>query len=348
MKQASLTTFGVVTVLAIAACCGPANPSAACQTPLTVHPVLLAGHASPEATDALGVLLERAGASDLTIATTAFAPDRERTPQDQAAAFAVFARDGGQGQALLADLLGTPGRGVDEVRGVLTDRAGNVLWQTRLRPGDPAFDRARPNEPMACLLLLVQELRPVLQLGDPQRSNLPPGPLATRLQAKAGVPDAAELQAMQQRLVVARGAGKELPLVVLPPRLSNRFDSQLAAQLADHLRRAGYRQVRAADQGLPYSSQASPNEQRVLWSAARSLRELQAKAGGTEYVVACDLLFGPGDQLGAVHTFLLAPNGELVWVDYQNDHHDDFRAMAGHAACDGLGLAATRLATALR
>lgn len=341
----------LLTLSALVACSCRGTGEAASQTnptPLVVYQVLLAGQPSPEASDALGVLLERAGAPNVDVADIAFLPDRHTEPTAQAAAFGTFAKQEGSGHALFADLLGTPGRGVDEVRGVLADRAGNVVWQTRLRAGEPAFDRAKPAEPMACLLLLVRELQPVLGLEDPERRNAPTGPLAAKLQARSGVPDAAEQAAMAARLATAKQLGLDLPLVVVPPRLGTVHRSELAEQVAAELRAAGYNRVRVAKEPLPFRAQPSPNEQRVLWSAAHSLRSLQARAGGTEHVVAVDLVMRGEGRLGAVHTFLLEPAGGLVWVDFQNDHHRDFQALAEPSPAAGAQLAARRLLHELR
>jgi hypothetical protein len=349
MTKNLLPSLLALSALVACSCRGTREASSQATTaPLVVHQVLLAGQPSPEASDALGVLLERAGAADVDVADTAFLPDRHTEPTAQAAAFGAFAKQGGPGHALFADLLGTPGRGVDEVRGVLADRAGNVVWQTRLRAGEPAFDRAQPTEPMACLLLLVRELQPVLGLGDPERHNAPTGPLAAKLQARSGVPDAAEQTAMAARLAAAKRLGKDLTLVVVPPRLGAAHSGELAEQVAAELRAAGYGRVRVAKEPLPFRAQPSPNEQRVLWSAAHSLRSLQARAGGTEYVLAIDLLLRSEAQLGAVHTFLLEPSGSLVWVDLQNDHHRDFQAMATPNPAAGAQLAARRLLAELR
>src|SRR5262245_14440943 len=105
----------------------------AAEASVTVFPVLLADSPSRDVASVLGVLLERGGLPQVELAAGAFAPDRKQGFAEQASAFGVFARAQGlkTDYGLFADFLGSPKTGVLEVRGVLVDKQGALVWSER-------------------------------------------------------------------------------------------------------------------------------------------------------------------------------------------------------------------------
>jgi hypothetical protein len=335
-------------LLALAACQNQKpQPTAAS---VAVFPVLLGGTASDEAANVVGMLLERGGMPAVELAPDPFRPDAADAFPAQAAAFARFVHDRclPTDRALFVAIGGTRERGIDAIAAVLTDRTGKVLWQERHAAGEAVFDRERPREPLAACTFVVQRLRAPLGLGDPTRGDAPEGALAARTRQLAGAPDAQERAAIAARLAAARNGRSALDLVVVPVHGGgDRWSAPDAETVAGQLRAAGLRATATASP-LPFHATASSNEQVVLWSSARSLqRALRELPAGTAHVLAIDVLFQDAQRVGAVHAWLLAPDGELVWVDHANSHHADFRERALATTSDAARLAAARAATAL-
>jgi len=334
--------------LALAACHSaavtPQPPS------VTVYPVSLAGRTNADVANVVGILLERGGAQRVELEPAAFVPDGSQELAAEAAAFATFvsARTPGTEYALFADIRGTQQTGIEELRAVLVDSQSRVAWSERLGAGEPAWDAHRPREPMECCTLLAQRLRPVLHLGDPMRSDAPESRLAARMQQRAGVPPHAELDAMDARLDALRELGDKARIRVYPPRVGSDWSAAAATDLAARLAQRGLPRATAASEPLRFATDASANEQQVLWSAARAIQQAVRSSGPqTDYLLFCDFLLDHG-AVGAVHTFLLSPAGELVVVDLQNAHHADFARIAPASAADGAELAAARIAARLR
>jgi hypothetical protein len=336
--------------------CGSGRPAAApalaLQKPsITVFPVRAGGVFSPEITNVVGVMLERAGLEQIETETAKFAPDSAQELPQQAAAFASFvARHGiGTDYALLAEFVGSPKEGVKEVRAVLADHAGQVRWQERQRPGQPAFDGARPTCPMDCVVLLVRRLGEPLGIEDPLRPGAPEGKLAKKLERESGLPSQAERDAMAARLGAIRAAESRPCVKVLPSRAGKQWSAEAAEKIAARLNELGVLKATAEKTAIEFTTAASPNEQRVLWSGAGSIRDAVRKAPrGTDYLLFTDFLMAAEGRAGAVHTYLVAPDGEMVAVDFQNEHHDDFSRISPKTALDCAEVAAVRIAGRLR
>ncbi len=83
------------------------------------------------------------------------------------------------------------------------------------------------------------------------------------------------------------------------------------------------------------------NEQKILWDMAHAFREhVQAHPPEADYALFADYLMMGKDTVGSVHFAVCDRKGQLVIVDYQNDHHDDFKAIKPKSAedCDRLVL----------
>jgi hypothetical protein len=345
----------LASAITIASCASTAHPPAPTAAPLpegtsvTVYPVLLAGQPNRDAALVLGILLERGGITEVEVADSAFVLPAGADFGSITRAFAahVANQELGTGCALLAAFDGVPGRSVDAVAGSLVRANGTVAWTERLAAGNAEFDRARPGEPMECLELLAERLREPLHLHTPN-ADAKPTKLEKRMAAAAGVPEQAELDSMAQRLASLRQKGKPA-LRIAAPRIGASWSAEAATKLAQALRDQGFHEVALADAPLSFSAKPSSNEQTMLWSAARSLQQLiRAAPPHKEHWLCADFLQAAPQQFGAVHTFLLSPEGDWVVVDYQNSHHDDFQQVAPKSLDDCALLAARRLAAAFR
>lgn len=317
--------------------------SAGKDASLTVLPVNLGSKPSPQVGEVVGMLLERSGMKNLEIGATEFRPPEKADVAQTATAFGEFVRANPPttDYVLYADFLGSPGKGFTEVRGVIVNKQGEVVWQDRQTADDADFKRLKPGEPMTCCMLLVERLRPVLNLGDPNRENAPQGKLAKRWEQKTGVADDAELKSMKERQQVFKKAAPTATLVIYPVRSGGKSNSESAAHLAKLFNDARLIKAIAASDGPHLDIKGNMNEQKVLWDMARAFRtHVQAKPPEADYALFADYLMMGKDAVGGVHFALCDRKGELVVVDYQNDHHADFNAIKPKSVedCDRLVL----------
>lgn len=316
-------------------------------TALTVLPVELAGKSSAQVGEVLATMLERAGMTDVGVNTTEFHPPEQGDLGDTAVALATFAKANPPptDYVLFAQIIGSPAKGATEVRGIIVNRKGEVVWKDRQTGEDADFKRMKPNEPMTACLLVVQRLRGVLDLGDPTSTDAPEGKLMKRWEQKTGVPDESELKAMGERKAAFKSAPPTVTMVVYPVRAGGKSDAAGAIHLAKLLTDAGVARARAASDGPELEIKGDMNEQKMLWEMARGFRGyVQTKTTDADYVLFADYLMGndPAGKaaVGGVHFALCDRKGEWVIVDYQNSHHDDFNAIKPKSAedCDRLVL----------
>jgi hypothetical protein len=349
--------LAAATLLAFACCSAPSTPAAPTVRPsasgasITVFPVAVAGRASSDAGNVVGILLERGGAASVEVADKPFVPEAGADPASEPVAFGRWIATSGVTTelALRVAIDGSPQTGVAGVRTMLVDRQGAVVFEASDAKGSPRFDAAAPKEPMDCCVFAVNSLRETLGLNDPLRGDAPTSKLQARMQQRAGVPDEKEAESMMQRLATLRAAGKGATIRVYPARVGDAWSSEAATALASRIGKSGLGTATAEPERLPFVTQRSPNQQAVLWSGARSIQQaLRARGGTSDYALVCDFLPRGENAFGAVHTCLFAPDGSFVFVDYQNSHHDDFASVDPKTVDDCVEIAAMRVLGALR
>jgi hypothetical protein len=307
---------------------------------LTILPARLGGSLSKPVGEVVGMLLERGGMKNLELGAAEFRPPDQADLAQTGQTLGEFARANPPqtDYVLFADFLGSPGKGVDEVRGVIVNKQGAVVWQDRQTPDDADFKRIKPREPMDCCVLLAERLRPVLGLDDPTRGDAPEGKLARRWQEKTGLPDEAEEAALKERQQAFKKAAASATLLVYPAHAGTEVSKESATHVAELINEAKLMKATAADEGPQLEIKGNMNEQKMLWDMARAFREyVQKQPPSADYVVYADYLMGK-DAVGGVHFAVCDRQGQWVIVDFQNDHQDDFRAIKpkSRADCDRL------------
>lgn len=308
--------------------------------PLTVLPARLAGHLMPQVGDVMAMMLERAGMTNLETSRAEFTPPEGADLARTATAFAEFvhAHPTPTQNAMFVDILGTRETGISEVRAVIVNTRGEILWQDKQAKGDADYDRARPREPMECLILIANRLRPVLGLGDPTSASAPTGKIAQRFQQASGVPSDAEMKAIERRGEAFKKAAAGSTIIVYPAHAGDAFSVESAKSLAAKIVEKKYAKATAADKGPQFAIERAMNEQKVLWSMANQFSAwVKQNPPAADYVVFADYLMGKGG-VGGVHFAICNKQGELVVVDFQNDHHRDFNAVkpTDRDGCDAL------------
>ena len=157
---------------------------------LTILPVRLGGKPWDRVTEVVGLLLERQGLKNIELGKAVFEPATTTDLQALAASVGEFVkgRPVTTGYVLYAEINGSPETGVTDLRAVVADKAGDVVWTDRLTPQDEAFKAAGSHEPMSLSVLLVQRLSPQFGLNEETAKAAKPGKMAAIMDQRSGLP----------------------------------------------------------------------------------------------------------------------------------------------------------------
>ena len=78
--------------------------------------------------------------------------------------------------------------GLNELRAVVVDKTGAVVWTDRLTPQDEAFKKLGQPDPMRLSVLLVEQLSPQLGLNEETAKAAKPGKMAALMDQRSGLP----------------------------------------------------------------------------------------------------------------------------------------------------------------
>ncbi len=311
---------------------------------LTILPVRLGGRPQDRVSQVVGVLLEKQGLKNIELEKTPLEATSTRTMDELSAAVGAFVRDHpvATDYALYAEFNGTPQTGLKEVRAVVVDKAGGVVWTDCLTAQDEAIQKLEHPDPMTVSVLLVERLSPQLGLNAETAKAAQPGKLEAQLNAQSGQPSPAERDACAARQKAMKEAAPKMTLLVYSARVGGDKASMASAtNVVRLINEAGLCQAVPAGQPLLLkSSQADPNEQKALWSLAREFRDyVRARPPEADYAVYADYGFNPqnADQ-GFVHFIVCDRTGEWVIVDLQNSHWPDYQSVGviSRERCDQL------------
>jgi len=322
---------------------------------MTVFPVDLGDNAAfnKDVGAVLALLLEQAGMKNLQTTDAAFREPTGAAWDQVVGQFGAFVRAHPitTDYALDAQFVGSPPTGVQQIRGVIVDRAGNVVWVDRQTASDPALRQAKPNCPMDCCQFLAQRIRKQLDIPRSARDTSGEGRIARMLASQSPGPGKAEREAMAKRLAAMEKAEPGATLAVLPVRIAADATGEKEAQeLAKLLNEDKLCHATEVNSPLSVRREPSHNEQIMLWDLARAVKAyVEAHPSNADYVLMADYIMRPdGKSAWAVHFVVCDRSGEWVIVDFQNDHHDDFKRINPRTTHDCARLVAKRLEGYLR
>src|SRR5262245_978871 len=107
--------------------------SAGKNASLTIIPARVAGKSIPQDGEVVGLMLERAGMTNLEIGETELRLPESADMGQTAKALGEFVKANPQKTeyTLFVDILGTHEHGVSEVRALIVNKAGELVWQDR-------------------------------------------------------------------------------------------------------------------------------------------------------------------------------------------------------------------------
>lgn len=314
---------------------------------LTVLPVMLLGKPFDRVSEVVGVLLEQQGLKNIELGATPFTPASDTTMENLSVSVCEFVKKNpvATEYALYAEYNGNRQTGLVELRAVVVDKAGQVVWMDRQGTQDEAMQRLESKEPMTFSVLLVERLSPALGLNEETAKSAKPGKMARRMEERSGLPPESERAQLPERQKLLKESGKTARLAIFPVRIVGAVNAGSATELSTMINTAGLLKSTPAVQAPLLKSHADPNEMKMLWDLAREFREYSKKnPAGADYALYADYGFNPeqGEQ-GFVHFVVCDRNGEWVIVDMQNSHHPDYQSVKPKSSEDCNRLLVLRL-----
>jgi len=311
---------------------------------LTILPVRLGGKPFDRVSEVVGLLLEKQGLKNIELGKTAFESTNANTMENLSADVGAFVRANpvATDYALYAEFNGTRQTGLNEIRAVVVDKTGGVVWTDRQTPQDEAFQKLESREPMTLSMLLVERLSPQFGLNDETAKAARPGKMAAIMDQRSGLPAENERAALPERQKAMKQALPGATLLVYPSRIGgNKTSVPSATNIVQMLNQVGWcKAVQAEQTILLKASQADPNELKALWNLAREFRAfVRANPPATDYAIYADYVFNPqNSEQGLVHFVVCDRQGEWVIVDMQNSHHPDYQSIGiiSRDRCDQL------------
>ena len=244
--------------------------------------------------------------------------------------------------ALYAEYNGDHKTGLNELRAVVVDQTGAVVWTDRQTPQDEAFKKMGERDPMTMSVLLVERLGPQLGLNEATAKAAKPGKMAAIMDQRSGLPPENERAALPERQKAMKQAMPGATLLVYPARIGgNEVSVPSATNIVRLLNQAGLcKAVQAEQPVLLKASLADPNELKALWNLAREFRNfVRTNPPAADYALYADYVFNPQNaEQGFVHFVVCDRKGEWVIVDMQNSHHPDYQSIGiiSRDRCDQL------------
>ena len=309
---------------------------------LTILPVRLGGKPWDRVTEVVGVLLEKQGLRNIELGQTPFEPAGKNL-ESLAADVGAFVKTNPitTSYALYAEYNGDHKTGLNELRAVVVDQSGAVVWTDRQTPQDEAFKKMGERDPMTMSVLLVERLGPQLGLNEATAKAAKPGKLAAIMDQRSGLPPENERAALPGRQEAMKRALPGATLLVYPARIGgNEVGAPSATNIVRLINQTGLCQAIQADQPILLKISTDPNELKRLWNLAREFRNfVRTHPPAADYALYADYVFNPQNaEQGLVHFVVCDRKGEWVIVDMQNSHHPDYQSIGiiSRARCEQL------------
>lgn len=322
------------------------------EASLSILPAMIVGRPFDRATDVLGVMLEQRGLQHIEIGRVPFTAGVKTEMPVLTASLAAFLRTNSiaTDYALYVELNGPT---LDEVRAVVVDKAGEIVWADHQTTQDKAFQQlGATRDPMILLNFVVERLSPQFSLNDDtakKRSHK----LEDGLRASSGyAPPGETAERMPACLKTMKESRPKATLLVAGVRIDGAVNGTNSADLAKRIGQAKlFESVVAARKPLLLEARLTGGDQmRYLWAIARELQAFVKKnPPPADYVLYADYMFDRQHwQQGGVQFVVCDRQGEWVIAELTNSDQEDYQRVKPISAegCDKLLV--ERLADRLR
>jgi hypothetical protein len=322
------------------------------EASLSILPVMLVGRPFDRVTDVLGVMLEQRGLQHIEIGKVPFTAGVKTEMPALSVSLAAFLKTNSiaTDYALYAEFNGPT---LDEVRAVVVNKSGEMVWSDHQTTRDKAFQAlGTPRDPMTLMAFLVDRLSPQFSLNDDtakKRSHK----LEDAFQANSGYAPAGETEErMPARLKTMKESRQKATLMVLGVRMDRAVNITNASDLAKRIGEAKlFQAVAPAKQPVLLEAKLAGGDQmRYLWTIAREFQAYVKKnPPDADYVLYADYIFDRQHwQQGGVQFVVCDRQGEWVIAELTNSDQEDYQRVKPISAegCDKLLV--ERLADRLR
>ncbi|MGA2916084.1 MAG: hypothetical protein ABSE89_08685 [Sedimentisphaerales bacterium] len=302
--------------------------------------------------DVLGSVCESYGMNNLDALDAEFTPPADVTWEQMPVHLAEFLKKNPPKNeyVLYAQYLGDPNGGPTEIRFVVTDAVGNLVLSDRQTDKDEDFKRIVLGDPdaMGCSALVAERL--FSRLGWQKVEGEPHGKFARKWAQASGTPSEEEQAAMGQRAAKLKADIKTAQIAIYSTCIGEERNTKSAAHLALLAAQQIGCKTTEVNKPVSFQRQSTGNEQKLLWDLARAFRDyLRANPADSNYAMLAEYFANPaGGQVGAVHFVICEKSGNWVFVDFQNNTHEDFQRIAPKSIEDCDRLAVERLAKRLK
>ncbi len=316
--------------------------------PVVMYPVYAMRDVHANIGDTVGLILEKGGMREISPCSLVFVREQEAEWEAVVSAFgrSVAAHSPAAEYALYAEIDGSPQNGTKEIRTVVVDRAGQVVWADRAAKGSGAFMKYNPANPMGCAQLIAGEF--LDELGVSSSTAPRNGTMQRHWQASSGMPSDTERNQMQTRLAECKTKGAARKFVVYPAQVWREASAESMSHLCELFEENKLGKASPAKHAPVFAISGNSNEQKRLWDLARAFKKyIRNHTPDADYALLPEYTMAK-DGVHTVHFILVDSRGEWVVVDFQNDHHADFNKIAPKTVADGDQLVIKRLASYLR
>lgn len=298
---------------------------------VTIFPVGINGFPGDDIAIIIGVLLEEKGLKCIELSKTKFSPSSQSnllTLADSLGKF-VKAHPIPTEYALYSEMiLDMQKRAFTELREIVVDKTGAIVWTEKLDSTDVAFRHVADPDPMGFSILLSERLGMRLGLTAETATNAKPGKLSAIFRERFGMPTEKETAEMPKLQKIMKANFKKSKLMVYPLRINGELNRQGAAQLIKMINDAGLCKAIPSKDTLSLKLRArEQNEMKILWNMAVEFRDhIKANPQNADYLLFADYVFNPQAwKQGYVHFVVCDRNGEWVIADLQNSGQAEFQ-----------------------
>lgn len=312
------------------------------ESSVTILPVMIVGRPFDKATEVLGIVLEQQGLQHIEIGRTPFVAGVKTEMPVLSAALVQFLKTNtvATDYALYAEFNGPS---LDELRAVVVDKAGAIVWAEHQTTQDKAFQAlGTPRDPMTLIGFLVDRLSPQLNLNE-ETAKKRSHKLEDQFKSNNGYAPADETgNLMPARLKTLKGSRQQARLTVLGVRMERTVNVTNASDLSKRIREAKlFQTVEPAKQSVLLKVNLTGGDQmKYLWDIAREFQAYVKKnPPDADYVLYADYMFNRQHwQQGAVQFVVCDRQGEWVLAELTNSDQDDYQRVKPISAegCDTL------------
>jgi len=304
----------------------------AAEVSMSILPAAINGNPMQKVGEVLGILMERAGMTNLELCHTEFRPPQEADFNATVSAMSAFVVEQkiGTEYALYAAFQGSPEKGFQKIYGIVTDREGNPVWLFTKTGEDKEFQEANLQDPMACCIFVAQHLRTDLGLEDPLRDDAPEGKLAQKMRQDSGIPADAEMKAMEDRLAGLKTRKAPVSLTVYPVQVIDAFDTARQEDLVARINKEGFFKAESSSEEIKIEPKQTSGMPEVLWHLAKAFQaHMKEHTPKTEYGLFAHCIYFPPDkpEFRGMYGILCDREGNWVFVTLANNHHEDFQKL---------------------